>query len=353
MRAMVDAGAAEWPEFLSGLYRAARKESMAGAEALYTLSQVSATLGNFEGAAGHLAELLERYGDELMGSELPIQLWSLSSRRMAQLQGAGRNLELAAFYRDHYIPRFLRPHVEDTAPLEAVAAALEELGLYGEALEVSREIFAIHTSQGLDEPGALVHLAQLYGLSGRNQECLETLAYTRSLPARDIAPWHGERLLLEGEVLRDLGRMEEAASSWREATGHKTVRQEARSRLALHEASEGQCEAAIPELTGLVALPLEDAPESVLDGRAWLALARCHLSLNQLDEALLAAQEAAGRSDDRLHKRYATYFAYLAAEGQGMTSEALKSDDDLWAALGREDEAHVSFESELENYRKR
>ncbi len=351
LRAMVEAGPSEWPAWLPELYKASRSEGAVGAEALYTLSQVSEMLGDLDGAADHLAAMLDRYGELVARADVPPRLWTLSSRRMLQLHRAGRQLELAAFYEDHYSGR-LRHLVEDTTPLERVADAYEALGLYEEALEVSREVFAIHTRQDRDEPGFLVTLARLYAQAGRLDESLETVAYTRRL--RGSGPWRGEMLLLEGRVLVELGRVDEAATSWRDALRHPEVRQEATARLALMHASGGRCERATPALKALVALPLSEQPEAVIDGRAWLALARCQLEQGQRDDALASAREAAGRSDDLLHKRYATYLASLAeVGGEGLTSDALRSDDDLWAALGREAQADAKFEEELARYRER
>lgn len=350
LRAMVDAGPSEWPAWLPELYKAARSEGAVGAEALYTLTQVSEMLGDLDGAAGHLAEMMDRYGLLLMGSDVPVRLWSLSARRMAQLARADRDLELAAFYEEHYSGR-LRDLVDDTSSLEAVAAAYEELGLYEDALDVSREVFAIHTRQDRDDSASLVTLARLYALAGRLEESLGTIAYTRQM--RDSGPWRGEMLLLEGQVLLDLGRFDEAAKSWREAAQFTDVKQEAAVRLSLRDASTEKCDSAVPALKGLVALPLSEQPEAVIDGRAWLALARCQLEQGSRDAALASAREAAGRSDDLLHKRYATYLASLASGGEGLTADALRSEDDLWAALGREVDANAAFAAELAEYKRR
>ncbi len=350
LRAMVEAGPSAWPAWLPELYRAARAEGPQGAEALYTLSQVSEMLGDLDGAADHLAALLDRYGSSLERSDVPARLWALSARRMDQLARAERQLELAAFHEEHYSPR-LRPHVDDTGPLEGVASAYEALGLYEEALDVSREVFAIHTRQDRDEPGFLVTLARLYARVGRLDESLETLSYTRRV--RGAGPWRGEMLLLEGQVLLELGKVEDASKSWREAARFADVKHEAGARLALQDASTGRCDRAVPALTGLVALPLSEQPLPVTDGRAWLALARCQLDQGERDAALASAREAAGRSDDLLHKRYATYLASLAGGDQGLTDDALRSDEDLWAALGREADEDAAFEAELARYKVR
>jgi hypothetical protein len=121
----------------------------------------------------------------------------------------------------------------------------------------------------------------------------------------------------------------------------------------LQDAAAGHCERTVLALKGLVSLPKSTSPEAVLDGRAWLALARCQLELGLEVDALASALEAAGRSDDEVHKRYATYLASLAAGGEGITSDALRSDDDLWAALGREVRDHAEFETELDGFRRR
>ena len=118
------------------------------------------------------------------------------------------------------------------------------------------------------------------------------------------------------------------------------TRVEGLARLALLDALEGRCDEALPGLDELARVNQGDVPDDILDGRVHIALARCLLSNRQDDAALAAASEGAGRADDILHKRYATYLAAVAAErsgqGGGMYYDALQADDDLWADIARE-----------------
>ncbi len=101
-----------------------------------------------------------------------------------------------------------------------------------------------------------------------------------------------------------------------------------------------------------MALPGQ-APDDILDGRLHIALARCLLSEGRPSEALVAASDGAGRSDDELHKRYATYLAAIAAREAGspageLYQDALEAYDDLWAALGQEAVTDAAFQEALD-----
>ena len=124
---------------------------------------------------------------------------------------------------------------------------------------------------------------------------------------------------------------------------------ESTGRLALLEAADDNCPAAIVGLQALVdALPGQ-APDQLMDGRAHIALARCLLFEDRPDEALIVASSAIDRSDDDLHERYATYLAALAAQrsgGEEIYQEVLESYDDIWSALGLEAMLDAQFQDE-------
>ena len=350
MTHLVEQGPREWAGAVPSLYIEAKKRNRAGAEAGYLLAQIAEALGDTAGAAEHLAALLDRQSWIVEYSDVPERLWRIISRRLSLLQRQGRSLEQVAFYRDYYRTK-LRGFVDDTNQLEGVAAAYEELGLYGYALNVQREVFTIHSQQEVENIPSLLHLVRLYVKTGRPQEALETTAYMRRI--RGFANAQAPVAIYEGRSYEALGENDKAKASYEKAVATPEYRMEAVGRLALMYAGEDRCSEALPGLQELAAALPGQAPDDILDGRVHIALARCLLAEGRPEEALVAAADGAGRSDDELHKRYATYLAAVAARESGspvgpMYQDALESYDDLWASLGQEDVDNATFQQELE-----
>ena len=158
--------------------------------------------------------------------------------------------------------------------------------------------------------------------------------------------------IYEGRSYEALEDFEKAKASYEVAMANPAFRMEAVGRLALMHAGEDRCAEALPGLQELAAALPGQAPDDILDGRVHIALARCLLAEGRPEEALAAAADGAGRSDDELHKRYATYLAAIAAREAGspvepMYQDALESYDDLWASLGQEAVDDAQFEKEL------
>jgi len=350
MTHLVEQGPREWASAIPRLYIVAKRRDRAGAEAGYLLAQIAEALGDTAGAAEHLARLLDRQSAIVEFSDVPERLWRIISRRLSLLQRQGRSLEQVAFYRDYYRTK-LRGFVEDTTQLEGVANAYEELGLYGHALNVQREVFAIHSQQEKEDIPALLHLVRLYVKTNRPLEALETTAYMRR--AKGFSSAVAPVAIYEGRSYSAIGEMGKAEASFKKAAKTPAFRMEAVGRLALMYAADDSCEKALPGLQELaLALPGQ-APDDILDGRVHIALARCLLSEGRPEEALVAAADGAGRSDDELHKRYATYLAAMAAREakspvSKMYQDALESYDDLWANLGREAVTDASFQKALD-----
>ncbi|MEC7241592.1 MAG: tetratricopeptide repeat protein, partial [Myxococcota bacterium] len=349
MTHLVEQGPREWAGAVPKLYIEAKKRDRAGAEAGYLLAQIAEALGDTAGAAEHLASLLDRQSWIVEFSDVPERLWRIISRRLSLLQRQGRSLEQVAFYRDYYRTK-LRGFVDDTTQLEGVAAAYEELGLYGYALNVQREVFTIHSQQEVENIPSLLHLVRLYVKTGRPLEALETTAYMRRI--RGFREARAPVAIYEGRSYEALEDFDKAKASYETAMANPEFRMEAVGRLALMYAGDDRCAEALPGLQELASALPGQAPDDILDGRVHIALARCLLSEGRPEEALAAAADGAGRSDDELHKRYATYLAAIAAREAGspvepMYQDALESYDDLWASLGQEAVEDAQFEQEL------
>jgi len=333
---MVENGPRAWAESVPALHLYSAERTISGAEAGYLLAQISESLGDTEGASEYLRALLEKQRGYVERSDVPERLWSILERRLSHLHRQGRVLDHATFYRDFYRPE-LRPFVKNTYQLERVTESFEALGLNDMALYVQVEVFAIQTTQMQDDPNSLVKLVQLYVKTARPKEALQTIAYARSV--EEMQSREPELSLQEGISLVALDRIDEAREAFTRALESPITRVEGLARRALIDAEQGRCDDALPGLGELASVEPGQVPEDIMDGRVHIALARCLLAQKQDLAALTAASEGAGRADDQLHKRYATYLAAVAAERSGaggMFYDALQADDDLWADIARE-----------------
>jgi len=354
MRHLTQEGVDTWLDSVPDLYKVMTREDRAGAEARYLLAQIAATFDDLDGAIEHLAALVDDHGSVIEGSDVPAQLWELLDRRFRQLDKAGDSLKIAALYREFY-RREVKTVVDDTAGLEAVTKAFESLGLFEEALDVQREVFAVHTRLERDEPEALVTLARLYVLSNRPAEALRTLDYLEEVLPGLSGPARGEALLVEASVHYAEERLEEAIRVYRQAERFPATRARASARLALIEAEAGYCDQALPRLTSLIRDSEGEEVREIAEGRVHLALARCLLEAGRPEEAMVAAREGAGRTNDEVSRRYATWMVAEAARQAGldggMATDALKASDDLWAALGEDAEADDALRAQVEKRR--
>jgi thioredoxin-like negative regulator of GroEL len=271
MTYLVEEGPREWAGAIPRLYIVAKRRDRAGAEAGYLLAQIAEALGDTAGAAEHLANMLDRHSSIVEFSDVPERLWRIIARRLSLLQRQGRSLEQVAFYRDFYRTK-LRGFVEDTTQLEGVANAYEELGLYGHALNVQREVFAIHSQQEKEDIAALLHLVRLYVKTNRPQEALETTAYMRR--AKSFSKAAAPVAIYEGRSFEALGESAKAESSYQSAAKVPAFRMEAIGRLALMYAADDACEKALPGLMELAQALPGQAPDDILDGRVHIFLLR-------------------------------------------------------------------------------
>ncbi|MCP4810548.1 MAG: tetratricopeptide repeat protein [Proteobacteria bacterium] len=341
---MAEDGPRTWPDHLPELYTMADGGGMAGAEALYLLAQVAEGLGDLDGAAKHLAALLKSHPERGARSDAPKLLWTALEGRLQQLQRDGRTVDLLALWGDLWAPDLER-EVQDVTAVRVVARAYEDLELYDEALDVHRVLFGIQTRLDEQEPNDLVEMARLYLAVGRAEESQRTLEFARKQGVDDPArTW-----LFEGDALVAQEKPDEALLAYRKAALSPDTRVAATVRMALVDTEAGRCDRSVPALLDLTRQKVE--PVELADGEAHLALARCLLSQGRNEDAAVAAREAAGRSDDDVTRRYATWLAVEASgragEDEPMLAASLASDDDLWAALGREREADGAFDAEL------
>ncbi len=349
MRGMVESGPNTWLAAVPQLHVDAERRDRAGAEALYLLAQIADTFSDLDGAIDHRARLLARYRD-LPREPVASELWSAIDGRLLELDRGSRSLEVAALYREHWDPK-LRPLVMDTSSLEAVTRAFERLGLADDALDVQREVFAVQTRLAMEDAEALLVLARLYRQVGRLDDALKTIAYLRGVDGASAL--RGELLLQEGHVYAAMQDHDKARAAWRSAASIPTVKTEAAAEMAMLDVAAGRCAAAVPALQQI--LTSRDEPAVVREGRAQLALGRCLLDAGDAAGALSAARDAAGRATDEVQRRHATWLAATAAKLVGVDSlydEALTQDDDLWARIGAEDEAHTAFLAELDRRRR-
>ena len=345
---LITQGPASWPTEVPDLYLRSEDEGVVGAEALYLLGQINEGLGDSEGAATHYHDLMSRYPTRSARADVAARQWAVLRFRMDQLHRANRHLELVSLHRDRW-NGLLEAQVDDPTPLTWVASAYDALGLPQQALDIQRDVFAVNTRLDRSDPAAVLQLARLYSRTEHHADALETIDWLRAagIPRELRGPVH----LLEGDAYAALKQEPQALRAWRTAALSEDTRREATARMALADAASERCDAAVPALKGL-ALDLE-APE-VRDGRVHLALAMCLDAQGDDEGTAMAAKAAAGRLEDEVSRRYAMWLADKAARDAGqedLVTEAVRSGDDLWAALGRENEAHEAFTALLDGER--
>ena len=339
---LVTQGPASWTTEIPDLHDRAQDTGPSGADALYLLGQISERLGDSGGALTHYHDLLVRYPARAGASDVPARQWRVLSARMKHLYETDRKVDLVTVFRDYWLDA-LEVQVKDPQPLKWVVETYADLGLPGEALEIQRLVYGINTRLEREDPESVLQLAQLYARTDHHSDALETIAWMREagIP-REL---RGPAFLLEGDAHAALEQPEEAMRAWRTAARSADVRIAASARMALADAEADRCDAAIPALQRLAATP--EVPE-VADGRVHLALAMC---LDKTGDPALtaeAAKAAAGRLEDDVSRRYAMWLADKAGREAGeedLVTEAVRTGDDLWAELGRENEAHEAFTS--------
>jgi TolA-binding protein len=311
----------KWTQLIPALVQASMQRSDAGAEALYLLFQIDASVGSREDAINDLAIILRRYPQKATGSDVPERFWRVYSDYVSDLADAGRHFEIAALHESVWSSTVKRA-VRTPEVLVDVARAYAHVGLPQQAVTVMRDASQVLFEEGSDDHALLYQLAELYAAVGEGVERLpaqapvprdpdlpreqttspfgtpqdevwaaglDTLKYLRGRNAGQIPAARIE--LLEARMHVGRADFDAANDALRRASKDPVYRDVAMLRLALIEAGRGRCSRALPILRRLGADP--DAAALLNDSRPWLALARCEIAIGAPARGAQAARRAA------------------------------------------------------------
>ncbi len=343
MAEMVLRDPGEWPRAVPALVGRAAHRDEAGAEALYLLGQVDATVGSMADALSEYGLIMREFPERARESDVPERFWALYADYVQALAQRRLWMRVAAVHEVNWHPLVLRA-VDDPAPLLAVVDAYEELGLPEKALVVLRDVTAASEALGIDDRASLLRLARLYERTGNYEDGLATLEFLRKRPLGREE--QGEAWMVEARLQVGAGNPEAAARALRRAALVPGLRDRASLALAVLEAEQGDCGRSVPFLKQFLA---SDKGARLAEGpEPWLALARCLTAAGDLDGAAWAAREASGRSPSIDESRYALWLAVVADGWRDPAMvEALEAEDDIWGRLAREYRAAREFDRKL------
>lgn len=331
---------AKWAKEIPALVQASMPRTDAGAEALYLLSQIDREIMAAEDAINDLAVLLQRHPQKAEGSDVPERFWEIYSRYVGELADGGRWFDIAAIHETVW-HKSVRRAVSDPRGLLDVARAYEEVGLPERAVVVLRDAVSVLVAAGVDDPELVLRLAELYGQVGNWVDGLATLDYLGEMgtPLEDA----GRVPMLRAELHEGQGDLPAARVALRAAQRFPEHADEARLRLGVIDAEDGQCPRAVGPLRAALGTDTTETRP-----RPFLALARCELVLGRNAAARRAAEAAAERTGSEVEARYARWLASLADGFQDADAlEGLAQGDDFWALLAKEQKDAQDFEQVL------
>jgi len=353
-----------WPSRIPRLVAAAREPTPVALEARYLLAQIAEAYGDPEQAAEYLTALIDRNRVLALRSDVPERLVRTCSPRLLDLHEQERHVETVALFRMCWRP-VLDEFISDTAPLEAVRASLEEIGMFEDALDLQQRIAGIQSRENRDTIESLAALVRLYAIHGMGREALETLAYTRRKLGTEVS---GPRFaLLEGMAKQASDDVPGAISAYRRATVPGDLGFEAKLRTALLQSENKQCAAAIPGLRTAIAefdrtrpgapapkpgtrvAPPVKLPADLIPDLVRLNLAQCLSDTNKVEEAIAIAIGVAESSPSKPIQRRARDFASMVGFRRGRIDppQGVAPDSPVWKALLEEEKESAEFSDKV------
>lgn len=268
----------DWLHALPGLQGAAQAHTVEGAESLWLLGQIYERLGEQRSALDAYAELVGRHRKLAQGGpgRRLAALWLERSRTLLAL---GREFDALSLHTAVWRPS-LGAALTEPGPLARLAEGYRRAGLPDRALEVLRDLHEVQGRLGLDQRTTALHVAELYVEGGRVEEALESVHWLRSAALDPDTAAAVDAVEAAAEERRGHGAAARAA--WRRAARSGRLEMRARARIALLDAAEGHCEAALPELEAVLPGLLFGQPEW---GAGAAVLERCRVLVGQAGEA--------------------------------------------------------------------
>ena len=332
--------AATWRSQVPNLTSGSDLAGTAGLENLYLLGQVFHHLGEDRQAIDAYSELIRRKPQLAVGhigAELATQ-WAL---RSDELFARGRPIEALSLHRGAWTPA-LAHHLKDLAPLRKVATGFTDADLPQRAQAAWRAVADEERARGLDGRGSVVELLRLYIVTSSTADALDAVAWLRREGTQEAD--RDTVALLEGDAALQNFDPVRARKAWGTLSSGSRLASQARTRLALLNATEGRCEEALPHLDERAATPVpEFDPDVIHEARL-----KCMLAVGRDADAATEALTAAGlTTSDQSASWKAWRATRLAAENKRtppkQLADATSAGTDIWGALAQEEERHRAF----------
>jgi hypothetical protein len=266
-------------------------------------------------------------------------------RQTRHLYEEGKDMEAVELHAAAWRP-YLEDLVNDPGPLLPLADTYQKMGLQHRAMSILGLAAEVQGRLQMDDQGTVLRIAALYLEMGHPDlatDALEVLK-TRKL----TAPVLGQATLLEGRIAEAQDQKDLARQRWTAAAQEPTAALEARARIALMDAAEGNCAAALDPLSA--ALDDLDLRQRLGEGVLRTYHARCLEQMGNPEGSTVAAFLAASSLHDPESTRYASWLSASTANKAEVPSPggALESDPpDIWTLLAREDKSQDDFEKRL------
>lgn len=332
--------AASWSSFVPDLTRDSTLAGAPGLENLYLLGQVFHHLGEDRQSIDAYSDLVRRKPSLAVGhigAELAKQ-WAL---RSDELFARGRPIEALSLHRGAWTPT-LAHHLSDLAPLRKVASGYTDADLPQRAQDAWRAVADEERVRRLDGRASVVELLRLYIVTSSTADALDAVSWLRREGTQEAD--RDTVALLEGEAaMQDLDPAR-ARKVWATVGPKSRLAPQARTRLALLNATEDRCEEAIPDLSERAANPAPEFDPDLIHE----ALLKCMLAVGRDDEATAEALTAAGLTTSDQSAGWKAWRATrIAAENKRvppkLLAEATIAGADIWGALAQEEERHRAF----------
>lgn len=343
--AILDASPRQWGSFVPDVAHEAARPAEAGAEALYQLAQLYAHLGEERESLEAYADLMRRY-PRLATTPIATEYAQTWLRRLDRLFAEGRTLEALALHRAAWSPA-LADQLTDPEPLRKVALAYGAEGLRDRALMVWRSVADLERVHGLDGRESVRQLARLYVANGNYEDAMDAVDWLRRQRPDAVAA--AEYAVLEGRAALSNGEPARARRAWASAADSAEHGLEARTRVALLDARDGHCDAAITPLEGAAAAaPVPEVDDELVRE----ALVRCLLATGRAPEATTQAILSAGLAPDDAARDWTTYRAArmdgeTAGAARPLLADAAQATPGIWGALAKEELAQRDFSDRL------
>lgn len=330
----------KWASILPSLMSQRGGLDSEAAESMFLAGQVQEWLGDDRQALESYLDLVDHHRRLTQGrvSQRLVESWS---RRTRRLYAEGREMEALQLHAAVWRP-FLADKLADPEPLRLLAGSYRRLGLYYRAMALLGLVAEVEALQKRDDQDTVLQIATLYLDMGHPELAEDAIAVLRT---RTLLPSTvGAALVLDGRIAEQNGKLTEARSFWSQAAGNTNYGLEAIGRVAMMDAGEDRCGAALPGLERV----LEDGPTRELlgDGMLHTLRARCLGLLANPEGSAVESYSASQSLHDPESQRFVRYLSEEASKKAGISPPGgivRPEPPDIWSLMEEEEEAQAEF----------